>query len=134
MSSTTTRRRKGKRRRIRAEAARAILSGGSGTDQLTADSGDTILIGGSTNFDKSLAALEAILAEWARTDETYAQRVGHIHGFTTGGLNGNYFLKASMVNCGATADTLNGGSGLDWFWANLALDTITGLQSGDRED
>jgi Ca2+-binding RTX toxin-like protein len=113
-------------------AGRDILIGGLGSDTITAGSGDTILVGGSTNFDRNLSAQEAILAEWARTDETYAQRVSHIHGFTTGGLNGRFFLKASTVHFGASPDTLNGGSGMDWFWANVAMDTITGQQPGEQ--
>jgi RHS repeat-associated protein len=115
-------------------AGRDLLIGGSGSDQLTAGSGDAILIGGSTSYDKNLAALEAILAEWARTDETYRQRVSHIHGFTTGGLNGAFFLTASTVHFGASPDTLSSGSGADWFWANLAIDTLINRKSWEREN
>jgi alpha-L-arabinofuranosidase len=111
---------------------RAILIAGLGSDQLTGGSGDDILIAGTTKYDKNYTALEAILAEWARTDETYIQRVDNIHGFTTGGLNGTYYLKSGSITESSGPDTLTGGSGNDWFWANLTVDTIVNKRKGER--
>ena len=112
-------------------SGRALVIGGLGVDQLTAGSGDAILIAGTTSFD--LAALEAILAEWARTDESYSQRISHIHGFTTGGLNGSYYLQASTVQVDSSgSDTLTGGGGADWFWANVAVDIFVNKKSWAR--
>jgi hypothetical protein len=68
-----------------------------------------------------LTAPNAILAEWSRTDATYAQRVNHLHGSSSGGLNGHYFLKPRTLTFGPSPDTLNGGPGMDWFWANTAI-------------
>jgi hypothetical protein len=114
-------------------AGRAILIGGLGTDQFTGGSGDDILIAGITSYDTNLTALEAILVEWARTDELYFQRVSHIHGWTTGGLNGSFFLRSNTVTVDSTgSDTLTGGSGMDWFWANVAMDTINNKKTGER--
>jgi hypothetical protein len=117
---------------------RDLLVGGQGMSPLNAGSGDDILIAGSTsfdaptNFDNNLKALAAIMDEWRRTDETYTQRVGHIHGFTTGGLNGRYLLRSPTVQLAPGPDLLNGGNGMDWFWANLAVDTITNQKKGER--
>jgi hypothetical protein len=117
---------------------RDLLVGGQGMSTLNAGSGDDILIAGSTsfdaptNYDNNLKALAAIMAEWGRTDETYTQRVGHIHGFTTGGLNGRYLLRSPTVQLAPGPDLLNGGNGMDWFWANLAVDTITNQKKGER--
>jgi Ca2+-binding RTX toxin-like protein len=100
-------------------------------DQLTAGSGDAILIAGTTSFD--LAALEAILAEWARTDESYSQRISHIHGFTTGGLNGSNYLRPGTVQVDSSgSDTLTGGGGADWFWANVAVDILVNKKTWAR--
>src|SRR5262249_33556023 len=85
---------------------------------------DDILIGGTTSYDSNTSALQAILSEWKRTDETYAVRISNIRGTTTGGLNGTFFFKSSTVFDDSVADTLTGGLGLDWFWANLAQDSL----------
>lgn len=49
---------------------RNVLIGGAGADTLdaTLSKGDNILIGGFTDWDKNIAALDAIMAEWTRTD------------------------------------------------------------------
>jgi autotransporter-associated beta strand protein len=49
---------------------RNVLIGGAAGDTLDAhlSSGDNILIGGWTDWDTNLAALDAIMAEWTRTD------------------------------------------------------------------
>jgi hypothetical protein len=49
---------------------RNVIIGGAGGDTLDAhlSSGDNILIGGRTDWDSNLAALNAIFAEWTRTD------------------------------------------------------------------
>jgi len=39
---------------------------------------DDILISGTTSFDDNNGVLVRILAEWQRTDETFAQRVDHL--------------------------------------------------------
>lgn len=50
------------------------------------------------------AVLQAIMAQWARTGETYQQRIDHIRGTTSGGLNGLYDFKATTVKDDATLD------------------------------
>jgi len=63
--------------------------------------------------------------EWKRTDETYAQRLNNLRGTTSGGKNGIYVLTSTTVIDDTFADTLTGGAGTDWFWANLTLDQLT---------
>jgi hypothetical protein len=119
--------------------------GGFGSVHLQSGSGGAILIGGTTNFDRNLPALDAILTEWARTDESYAQRVANLSNTTVNGVdpnsmgqNGGYFLNASTVHDDGDGNTLNGGSGQDWFFANLdgsgnngVLDKVSGMK-GDE--
>src|SRR5262249_23535620 len=59
-------------------SGRDLLIGGTGQDRLIGNADDDILIGGFTDFDTQPAALAAVMAEWARTDLTYAQRIDHL--------------------------------------------------------
>ncbi len=55
---------------------RNILIGGKGSDKLDASgsTSDNLLIGGWTDYDTWLAALDAIFAEWTRTDLGFRDR------------------------------------------------------------
>src|SRR4051794_32246367 len=93
---------------------------------------------GFRTIDSKLCAIQA---EWVRGDQSYTQRVNHLRGTTTGGLNGTVFLKATgpgqtvfddpALNPQAV-DQLIGGNGQDWFFANRVptsgeeSDTIVG--------
>jgi hypothetical protein len=112
-------------------SGRSILIGGGGPSTITGGSGDDILIGGTVSFATRNAALMAILAEWQRTDETYAQRITNLR--SGGGLNGsnNLILGQTVLGNGA-ADILTGGDGMDWFWS-FQGDTITDLNRGGLE-
>ena len=56
------------------------------------------------------------MAEWTRTDMSYADRVAHLA--SGGGLNGVLVLNDTTVFDDGTKDTLRGKKGLDWFFAN----------------
>ena len=98
---------------------RDILIGGPGASTLQAGSGGDILIGGTTSYDNNAAALAALLAEWGRTDETYAQRTADL--LNGGGLNGNYLLNPATVQADSSTNYnyLYGGAGLDWYFAGV---------------
>jgi hypothetical protein len=55
---------------------RNVLIGGAGADRLDGSDSksDNLLIGGTTNFDTNLAALDAVFAEWTRTDLSFQDR------------------------------------------------------------
>ena len=95
----------------------SLLIGGVGQDVLSGSLAGDILIGGSTKYDTNETALLSLLAEWKRTDLTYAERIDHLTGKTAGGLNGKSYLKSSTVTSDLFADALTGGDGQDWFWA-----------------
>jgi Bacterial Ig-like domain (group 3)/RTX calcium-binding nonapeptide repeat (4 copies)/MBG domain len=118
---------------------RSLLIAGAGQSVLYAGSGDSILIGGTTSFDAptptNLVALDQVMAEWTSAD-SYATRVADLSGTGSGPsfaarLNGNTFLSAS--GAGATvfdngeSDLIVGGSGTDWFFADLTN------SDGDRD-
>jgi Ca2+-binding RTX toxin-like protein len=105
---------------LRGGSGRDLLIGGLGADLLVGAGGDDILIGGTTDFDSNLTALNAVMAEWGRTDADYATRVKHLSGTLSGGLNGATLLTASTVHDDAAIDTLYGEGGSDWFFALLS--------------
>jgi hypothetical protein len=94
---------------------RDLLIGGTGADALVGNAGDAILIGGSTTYGNNIQALEAILAEWSRNDETYAVRVSHITG-APGGVNGSNVLTGTTLIDDAAIDALYGTDGADLFF------------------
>jgi hypothetical protein len=117
---------------------RDLLIAGLGASQLNAGSGDDILMGGWTNddltstamtYDKKLAALEAVMAEWGSAD-SYTTRVNDLQ--NGGGLNGSSLLNASTVHDNKLVDTLFGttGSAADWFLAGLT-DVIKNKKTGE---
>lgn len=103
---------------------RDILLGGAGRDRLQAGPGDDLLIGGTTSYDANEAALLALSREWASRAD-YVQRVGHLTGQISGGLNGTNLLKKTTVFDDAAQDKLGGGSGRDLYFAG-ANDSVTG--------
>jgi hypothetical protein len=127
---------------------RDLLIAGLGASKLFAGSDQDILIGGWTDYDLSstamtydrkLAALYAIMAEWAKTyDATNAQndyniRVNHLNGSLAGGLNGSWYLNTATVHDNGSADTLFGSmAALDWFFAGPGnQDTLKNWRTGE---
>src|SRR5262249_41759267 len=90
--------------------------GGSGTDYLFGGSADDILIGGMTDFDANLPGMASLFAEW-QSGNSYSTRVSNLK--NGGGLNGsNKPNPGTPLHDDAAPDTLKGGAGLDWFFAN----------------
>jgi PKD domain len=123
---------------------RDLLIGGAGADnKLSAlTGGDSILIGGTTDYDlentaltydKKLAAVYAVMTEWGRTDVDYATRVQHLSGTLAGGLNGSWYLNSSTVHGDGAANALTGSAvAMDWFFVNISgQDTIKNWRTGE---
>jgi hypothetical protein len=108
-----------------------LLIGGLGADVLDGGPGEDLLIGGTTSHDGNLTALDALMAEWTRTDLPYAARIAHLQ--SGGGLNGTTVLNTATVFDDGVADTLTGGGGLDWFFLKNLSDLATDLNSGGIE-
>src|SRR5207237_7309890 len=110
---------------IGAIGANSVLTGGAGRNLLIAgfgvpatligNAGDSILIGGATDYDGNVAALQAIMAEWARTDEDYDARVANL-------LNGHGVprLDATTVHYNYGGNVLRGGDGRSFFFGRKA--------------
>jgi hypothetical protein len=119
---------------LQAGSGRDLLVGGTGADVLHGGGGDDILVGGTTDHDSNLAALNAIMAEWGRTDADYITRGKHLSGALSGGLSGGIVLTATTVHDDAAGDTLFGDGGTDWFFALLSgtnKDVIKDLAPGE---
>jgi hypothetical protein len=100
---------------------RNILIAGAGGANLQGGNAGSILIGGYTDYDQNLAALEAALAEWNSNTSNGLAALATT--FTT-----------STVHSDGQADQLQGGGGnaaLDWFFAST-LDKINGSNSFDQ--
>jgi hypothetical protein len=106
-----------------AASGRSLLIGGSGSSTLTAGAAGDILIAGTTSYNAASTAndlaLQSILAEWQSAD-SYLLRFQRIEGQASGGLNGtNTLIWGQTVQDSDKASVLNGGAGLDWFFANF---------------
>lgn len=120
---------------------RDILIGGLGADILNGSGGQDILLGDALAFDADPAAVIAILNEWARTDKSYVQRVGHLTGTLNDGesLNGNYFLNTAAVVDDHAGDSLSGQGDRDWFFKDrgaltppIPADKVTDFTSTEK--
>ncbi|MCS6978295.1 MAG: tandem-95 repeat protein [Gemmatales bacterium] len=123
---------------------RDLLIGGRGKDRLVGNADDDILVAGRTAYDSNLAALSAIMAEWAST-RSYAARVANIMGDTSSShyasrANGNFFLYAegttATVLDDGEEDLLTGSAGQDWFLFNRdgdggVRDRVTDLHASE---
>jgi hypothetical protein len=130
-----------------AGSGRNLMVGGGGSDKISAiNAGDSILIGGTTDYDlentaltydQKLAAVYAIMAEWGRTDLTgtalqqYQARVAHLT--SGGGLNGTWLLNATTMHDDGAADTLTGSAvAFDWFVAGpSSQDNLKNWRTGE---
>jgi hypothetical protein len=93
-----------------------LLIGSAGADTLYGHAGDDILIAGFTTYDDNEAALLALLTEWvSKTD--YATRVGILRSGST--PLGARLKAGETVNNDSERDTMQGGAGIDWFFADL---------------
>lgn len=113
-------------------SGRNLLIGAGGGDTLYGGGADDILIGGTTDYDSNLAALDAIMAEWGRTDISYQQRIADLDGAASGGQNGQYVLNVTTVHDDGAGDQLVGAGGQDWYVAS-AGDVVTGKKHNEIE-
>ena len=98
-----------------------IISGSSATS-ITSE-GDSILIAGTTAYDRNQAALEAILDEWTNTDVIYQSRVSTL-------LTG--LLGRGKVTSNGQKDTVLGGSGRNlFFYSTVDTTDRLGRRDGD---
>jgi len=119
-------------------SGRSLLIGSGGNDTITGGPDQDIVIGGSVTFvGNQGATLMGILAEWQRTDETFAQRVANIRA-GVGPKHAYQLVWGTTVLDDGASNILRGNpagkeGARDWFFANLASghDTILDLTASD---
>jgi hypothetical protein len=113
---------------------RNVIIGGGGPDSLIGGGGDNILIAGFTAYDQDLTALQAIMAEWDRTDLSFEQRVAQLisNGNNDNRLNGSYVLNQKTVFSDGASDSVTGGGGLDWVFMNRKTTTLAQRKPADH--
>ena len=102
-----------------------------GLRTLGGGAGENILFAGTTTFDTNLTSIDNLLAYWSRTDLDYNTRVAALK---AGSASGVPALNSTTVKNDTVVNTLNGGSGLDWFFAKLGSpkDTINNQVTGEQ--
>jgi hypothetical protein len=128
---------------LTAGAGRSIVIGGTGADTLTGGTHDDILVAARTSYDSDLTALNALLAEWIRTDLNYKSRVNDIMVGTQSDLNQvngtQIILVKASANTGTVfdntvANTIVGSPGpdLDLIYYDNSLTTLTNKLAGEK--
>ncbi|MDX1927467.1 MAG: PKD domain-containing protein, partial [Pirellulaceae bacterium] len=122
-------------------SGRNVLIGGMGGDRIEGLGGDDLIVSGRTAFDNDANQLRLILAEWKST-RTYDQRIANLTG--NGALdraNANVFLgntpEDTVFGDEGAVDELLGGTGRDWFFADLEdqlLDRVSVGINAERVD
>ena len=105
-----------------------MIIGGGGRDQVMGGAHDNILIGGTTSSDLQPAALEAIMQEFARTDEDFLTRLP-AHLLSGDGSNAAALLNPTTVASHDKGSVLTGGAGPNWF---IVADGKDQIKAGTR--
>ena len=103
---------------------RDLLIGGNGADRLVGEQEEDILVGGFTVYDNADLALFSIMNEWTNSTSHTTRRNNLMNGTgQTGGhrLIGDDGASQTVFNDNEV-DTLTGGQGTDWFFANRQAD------------
>jgi hypothetical protein len=117
---------------------RNVLIGGKGADALDAHLSvdDNILIGGTTDWDMNLAALEAIMAEWDRTDLNFNDRRSDLLNGTNGQgkpplniVNGRLILLTPATNPASNNGTVHADGASDTLTGTNAVNPATGKRA-----
>lgn len=108
---------------------RDFLIGGMGADRIVGNAEDDILVGGCVRFADYDRAVAAIMAAWTNAAHSYKLRCDRI----SGGVSEGFRLADGVTVFDDNAkDTLTGCEGLDWFFANLALDQGDSATNKDK--
>ena len=93
--------------KLNGDAGRDILIGGTGKDTIAGGDGDDVLIGADFWNAGNLQTLNNLMTIWSNPD-SYLDRIAELK---AAGLDTAHIMDD------ATADALDGGADLDWFWS-----------------
>ncbi|HEV3117067.1 MAG TPA: hypothetical protein VGY58_08455, partial [Gemmataceae bacterium] len=114
---------------IEGGAGRDILIGGTGNAHIDANGGQSILIAGVTAYGQNAEAYLTLEAEWASGDSLQTRTAAIAAG--VGGKGNQFALNSQTVFANGFHNHLQGGSGMDWYFADLAKDKIDDLVGQD---
>jgi transcription elongation GreA/GreB family factor len=122
--------------RLSGHSGRDVLIGGLGDDRLVGGTDEDTLIAGRTIYDRSDAALRAILAEWSTA--VLANRVENLRDGSVTLADGTpiVLLKSGTSEFDTTvfddlnADQVTGSNGPDWLFFDEVLDVVTDEDPG----
>ena len=75
----------------------------------------------------------AASAQW-HSANSYANRVAHLSGTLSGGLNGSTLRTSTTVKEDASVDALTGGTGKDWYLRNSLGATVINWDTTTNTD
>jgi Ca2+-binding RTX toxin-like protein len=104
-----------------------VLLGGTGADELDGGDDSDLLIGARTLYDADEAALRRIVREWT-SGRDYGDRVTALR---TGAAGLPPLTDATVIDDGSK-DVIRGGTGLDWFFANLEQDHVVDRDAAEE--
>lgn len=108
---------------------RDVMVGGLGSDSLNGSTGEDLLIGGQVAFDL-VFTFQFALNEWFSPTTSYFDRIDHLEGTLSGGLNGSAVINSTTATNDGSIDTLVGGLGNDYF-VHSSTDLFIGLLSSE---
>jgi Ca2+-binding RTX toxin-like protein len=106
-----------------------ILLGMSGADTIFGGAGSDLIIGGIVNDDPE-GMVDGIVGEWWSGD-TYGNRVGHVTGSLSGGVNPLPFVVNSTVFDDGEVDQVFGNADEDLFYITIGQDLASDVAVGE---
>lgn len=104
---------------IQGGIGRDLLIGGIGADAINGGADDDLIMAGTSSYDGNALALAQILGEWTSVN-SYGVRVTNLR---TGAGGLPTLIKVTNVKKDSVANSLSGGTGDDWFFADLVAGT-----------
>lgn len=101
---------------------RNLIIGRNGVDTLIGGSEGDILIGGRTAYDANDLALITLMQIWTDRNRSYQERINALQtgvNYIEAGTTKRASLTSTNVFDDQAVDTLNGGAGVDWYFARL---------------
>jgi hypothetical protein len=93
--------------------------GSADADEGAEDNGSDILIAGLTIYDQDLPALENVFNKWRSVPDDYSSRVARVVTDSVAIWDDPFLAAGITVFDDQSTDTLKGGLGLDFFFADL---------------
>ncbi|MDB5391701.1 MAG: repeat protein, partial [Planctomycetaceae bacterium] len=109
--------------RLVGNIGRDVEFAGAGADTLDGGAGEDLLFAMPVTFEANRPEIDALFTAWNNPALDFTARVAQLRG----GIANVPKIDTGIIHSEKLADTLTGGAGLDWFFANPTLDKINDL-------